>query len=46
MPKCEGCGRQVTEQFARVFGDNDGIVHACSKCEKHTNLFSGAGAGQ
>lgn len=29
---CQNCGRQVTSDFRRVFGDNDDVVHACMAC--------------
>jgi transposase-like protein len=31
-PLCENCGRHVTRQFARVFGDNLDTVHGCLHC--------------
>lgn len=31
MPECE-CGEFVSEQWKRVFADNDGVVHACPDC--------------
>ncbi|WP_049942179.1 DUF7563 family protein [Haloterrigena turkmenica] len=31
-PRCQNCGTQVTPQFARVFGDNADVVHACPSC--------------
>ena len=36
MPKCEGCDGHVSSEFARVMGDNDGVVHACLKCATNT----------
>ena len=32
MRRCQNCDRQVTRQFARVFGDNRDVVHACPEC--------------
>jgi hypothetical protein len=29
---CECCGNAVSEQFARVFGDNSNQVHRCLNC--------------
>jgi hypothetical protein len=29
MRECEACGAPVSTRFARVFGDNQGEVHAC-----------------
>ena len=31
-PQCLNCGSHVTNEFARVMGDNDGHVHACVNC--------------
>ncbi|WP_117595699.1 MULTISPECIES: DUF7563 family protein [Haloprofundus] len=31
-PRCSNCGRHVTPQFARVFGDNIDDVHGCLDC--------------
>lgn len=31
---CLNCGGHVTEQYRRVFGDNDDQVHACPNCEE------------
>jgi hypothetical protein len=30
--QCNNCKTYVTQQFARVFGDNDNTVHACIEC--------------
>lgn len=30
--QCDNCNSYVTQQFARVFGDNDNTVHACISC--------------
>lgn len=29
---CGHCGAHVSHDFARVFGDNDGLVHRCPNC--------------
>ena len=29
---CRNCGRHVTPQFARVFGDNENVVYGCVHC--------------
>lgn len=34
-PRCRNCGAQRTKQFARVFGDNDDVIHACPDCETY-----------
>ncbi len=47
--RCQNCGKQVTQQFARVFGDNDDVVHACLECSTFRTLAktaSAAGGGQ
>lgn len=31
--QCQNCGGDVTEQYRRVFGDNNDVVHACPHCE-------------
>jgi hypothetical protein len=30
--QCKNCNAYVTQQFARVFGDNNNTVHACIEC--------------
>lgn len=41
MPKCHGCGSFVTEDFARVLGNNDGVVKSCPDCgKKHGGEYS------
>jgi len=44
MTSCSNCGAFVTDRFARVFGDNDEKVHACSDCEGDTAVRNGAAA--
>ena len=29
---CKGCGATVSDNFARVYGDNDNVVHRCMDC--------------
>lgn len=41
---CQSCESPVTEQFARVFGDQDNVVHACIACSTGRDLYHGAGA--
>ncbi|AGC34418.1 Zn ribbon [Haloarcula virus HVTV-2] len=36
MPECQGCDGHVSAEFARVMGDNDGVVHACPDCSTNT----------
>lgn len=40
---CRNCGNTVTDQFARVFGDNQNIVHGCPDCMTYRELKSGGG---
>ena len=30
--QCQNCERMVSNQFARVYGDNDGNVYRCIHC--------------
>jgi len=30
--KCQNCGRHVSKNYARTFGDNDNVVHHCMNC--------------
>lgn len=39
---CQNCGTRVTLQFARVFGDNDDIVHACTNCSTYREMHRNA----
>ncbi|WP_435064301.1 DUF7563 family protein [Halobaculum sp. EA56] len=38
MPQCVRCGHHVTERFARVFGDNEDVVHRCIGCSRAADL--------
>lgn len=44
--RCLNCGSAVSEQFGRVFGDQDDRLHACPDCASMSQLMRGAGAGQ
>jgi len=44
MRQCNNCGEHVSEQFARVFGDNDDEVFACNNCTVLRELFDGRGS--
>lgn len=44
MPRCRNCESHVTEQFARVFGDNQDDVHNCIDCTSNRDLYDGAGS--
>lgn len=39
---CQNCGQQVDAQYARVFGNEDGEVHACTSCSTHRAIARGA----
>nr|WP_141466633.1 hypothetical protein [Salinadaptatus halalkaliphilus] len=39
--RCRNCGEHVTQQFARVFGDNGNIVHGCPACTTYREMQSG-----
>lgn len=45
-PTCTACGAAVTRDFARVFGDNDDVVHGCPSCMTFTQIQRGRTAGQ
>ncbi|MFC7044334.1 hypothetical protein ACFQH6_20550 [Halobacteriaceae archaeon GCM10025711] len=45
MPQCENCGAFVTDAFARVFGDQDDVVHRCQSCDTKGRLNQGSAAG-
>lgn len=42
--KCRNCGNTVTDQFARVFGNNQDIVHGCPDCMTYRDLKTGGGS--
>jgi len=29
---CQNCESHVTQQFRRIFGDENGVVHLCPEC--------------
>ncbi|AGB16210.1 hypothetical protein Halru_1603 [Halovivax ruber XH-70] len=39
--RCRKCGTHVTQQFARVFGDNGDVVHGCPACTTYREMQSG-----
>ena len=41
--RCRQCGQDVSPQFARVFGDNENVVHGCLECSTARELCSGDG---
>jgi hypothetical protein len=36
MKSCQNCGAEVTQDYARVFGDNDNEVHGCTDCTQNS----------
>jgi len=42
MRSCESCGSEVSSDYARVFGDNQGQVHACPDCRSQSAVLNGA----
>ncbi|MGM0592756.1 MAG: DUF7563 family protein [Halobacteriota archaeon] len=41
--RCRNCHSYVSQQFARVFGNNDDEVHACIECSTLHTLREGDG---
>jgi len=46
MPECDNCGAHVTDNYKRVFADNQGILHGCSHCHRQSEMLNGAGVGE
>jgi hypothetical protein len=42
MPSCTHCDSHVSEQFARVFADAAGDVHACPDCATNAGIADAA----
>ncbi|WP_117365218.1 DUF7563 family protein [Natrarchaeobaculum sulfurireducens] len=42
---CLHCGAHVTNQFARVFGDDRDRAHRCGECDTYCRLSRGSAAG-
>ncbi len=40
--RCGNCGKTVTQQFARVFGNNDDEIWGCPECKSYRELKDGA----
>ena len=38
MPTCDHCGGHVSDQFARVFTDATGLLHACPSCTANAGI--------
>lgn len=41
MAECKGCNRFVTDDYARVFGDNDDTIETCRNCRSTRNPDAG-----
>lgn len=41
MPRCDNCGGFVTQNFVRVFGDNQDNVQGCMSCCDRTAVREG-----
>jgi len=41
---CQNCGAPVDTQTARVWGDNNDVLHHCTDCVTATAMKKGAGA--
>ena len=39
--RCQNCGEYVTDQFAKVFGNNEDRVYACLDCSTTRALREG-----
>lgn len=44
--QCQHCGAHVTEQFCRVFGDEDNVAHRCLACDSKYRVHRGSAAGK
>ena len=44
-PQCQHCGTDVTHDYARVLGDEDGTVHRCPSCDSQHRRWRGSSAG-
>ncbi|MCL9813606.1 hypothetical protein AArcSt11_08060 [Natranaeroarchaeum aerophilus] len=44
-PTCRNCGAHVSEDFRRVFGDEDHVAHRCPECDTTRRLSRGSAAG-
>ncbi len=44
--QCQQCGNKVTEQYRRVFGGNDDVVHGCYDCETYRAAYRGGFANE
>lgn len=44
VPECQGCGGHVSDDFARVFGDNADEVYNCLTCSDWATIQRGDAA--
>lgn len=44
MKTCTNCGSAVSNEFAKVFGDNDDVVHICLNCTTYGAITEGKSA--
>ncbi len=44
--QCQHCGNAVTEQYRRVFGGNDDLVHGCPDCKTFREIHDGGVANE
>ncbi|ELY46167.1 DUF7563 family protein [Natronorubrum tibetense] len=42
---CKHCGAYVSDQFCRVYGDNNDRAHRCGDCDSYRRLTRGSAAG-
>ena len=42
---CLNCDSDVTDQFRRVYGDNDDVAHRCGECNSYRGLTRESAAG-
>lgn len=42
---CENCQAAFSDNFARVFGDNQNQIHQCPSCTTATSMGLGVAAG-
>ena len=42
MATCDHCGSHVSEQFVRVFADENGQIRACPSCSANAGIAEAA----
>lgn len=45
-PQCQHCGAEVSQRYARVFGDENNEVHRCLHCDSLWARKQGSTAGK